>query len=211
MHHSIQDREARCQDTSMWRSDTMFQMLHLRCSALVESCSARDLLIRIGNRSEPFGRHSFPRPKYTTPKYTISLRRTRDTLNRYDGRKCSRQGEGIEDAKVGADAPDRRWFERGRRRKVYDAATTPATNQPPKDPLIPKISPMPMPEIEEPLSDSGSAEGKKPLILGIPLNSTDDARATSPSAPSPLFDMRSLSTSPLSAVSSLHDAGAMSS
>jgi hypothetical protein len=69
---------------------------------------------------------------------------------------------------------------------------------------------MPLPIVEEPVSDSGSAgsaEGKKPTILGMPLNLTDDAPVTA-AAPSPLFDICSLSTSPLSAVSSLHEGSA---
>jgi hypothetical protein len=176
----------------------MFRALHLRRSALVESCSERDMLTRIGGRSEPFGRHSFPRPKHTN-----SLRRTTDTLNWDDRCKGERLNERI-GAQVGADAPDRSWSDRGRK-KVDDAATTPASNQPRKDPPIPEMSPMPVPETEEPSSDSGSAKGKKPL------KSTDDARATSPSAPSPPFDICSLSTSPLSAVSSLHKADAENS
>jgi hypothetical protein len=128
----------------------MFRALHLRRSALVESCSERDMLTRIGGRSEPFGRHSFPRPKHTN-----SLRRTTDILNWDDRWKGERLNERI-GAQVGADAPDRSWSDRGRK-KVDDAATTPASNQPRKDPPIPEMSPMPVPETEEPSSDSGSA------------------------------------------------------
>jgi hypothetical protein len=67
------------------------------------------------------------------------------------------------------------------------------------------MSPMPLPVIEEPPSDCGSAKGRKPIILGMPSKWTDEPRPSALSLPSLLLDVRSLSRSPLSTVSSLHE------
>jgi hypothetical protein len=177
-----------------------------RRSARVYSRSKKNMLTRIGDRRcEPVGRRLIPRPKHTN-----QLTRTRETSDLEERRKSKRQGEGF-GANARADAPDQRCSDRGR--TTVEGATTRASHQPPLYAPTPKMSPMPLPIVEEPVSDSGSAgsagsaEGKKPTILGMPLNLTDDAPVTA-AAPSPLFDICSLSTSPLSAVSSLHEGSA---
>jgi hypothetical protein len=68
-----------------------------------------------------------------------------------------------------------------------------------------KLSPMPEPVVEEPLSDCRTAKGKQPCKLGMASRAADKSRTTTSPAPSPLLDVRSLSASPMSTVSSLHD------
>jgi hypothetical protein len=169
-----------------------------RCSALMDSCSERNMLTEVGDTSEPATRHPIQ-----IPEHANKLRRTRRTVDRNDGRGNKKQGE-ASGGQVRAEAPDRACSYRGRP-KVEDVTTMPTPNQRVIYEAIPNISPMPLPVVEEPVSDNGSTKGKMPIILGMPLDSTDDARPTAPPAWSPLLDIRSLSTSPLSAVSSSYE------
>jgi hypothetical protein len=82
------------------------------------------------------------------------------------------------------------------------AQPKPAPCQPPADDDDPRLSPMPQPVVEEPSSDCGAAKGNKPIILGMSSRATGNARWTVPSAPSPLLNVWSLSSSPVSALSS---------
>jgi hypothetical protein len=84
-----------------------------------------------------------------------------------------------------------------------DSRTMP--RDPPMSQDILLMSPVPLPVIEEPPSDCGSVKGRKPIILGMPSKWTDEPRPSAPSLPSALLDVRCLSRSPLSAVSSLHE------
>jgi hypothetical protein len=92
---------------------------------------------------------------------------------------------------------------RGRSAGRKDSRTMPRDAPMYQDILL--MSPMPLPVIEEPPSDCGSAKGKKPIILGMPSRWTDEHGPSAPSLPSPLLEVRSLSRSPSSAVSSLHE------
>lgn len=148
------------------------------------------MLTQIGDRSEPARRHPAQRPEHTN-----APRRAGKTVSRDEGKKSKRQ--------VRAEAPDHTCSHRGRTRE--ENATKPAPVQPVNNALGRPMSPMPLPVTEEPVTDGGSTEGKKPIILGMPLDSTDDARPKAPSAPSPCLEICSLSTSPLSAVPSLHE------
>ncbi|KAF1917357.1 hypothetical protein BDU57DRAFT_537049 [Ampelomyces quisqualis] len=71
---------------------------------------------------------------------------------------------------------------------------------------VPAMSPMPLPVVEEPVSDCGSDKSKGPIVLGMPEVSevsTETGPKESSSVPSPLVHVQPRSTSPLSAEASL--------
>jgi hypothetical protein len=150
------------------------------------------MLTKVDERFEPATRHPT-----RIPEHTKRLRRTRITVDRNDGRRNKMQGGG----QVQAEAPDQTYSHRGCP-EVEEVTTTPTSSQPLVHEPVPKMSPMPLPVVEEPVSDVDSTKGKPPIILGMQLDLTDDARPTGPPELSPRLDIRSLSTSPLSAVSS---------
>ena len=134
-----------------------------------------------------------------------TLGRRRSMADRGFYRKYKRRDEkgedqsGAEDGER-AEAPDHPHSKVGSAKR-RSPTVKPSTDQPPSYEQVPNMSPMPLPIIEEALSDNNSSRGKNPIILGMSSETTKGFR---PSAPSPLLDVRSLSTSPLSAVSSLH-------
>lgn len=74
-------------------------------------------------------------------------------------------------------------------------------------PPMSPMSPMPLPAIEEPVSDCGSVENKRPIILGMPDSPEANANVRpkeSSSVPAQHLHVQFPARSPLSAISSLH-------
>jgi hypothetical protein len=88
--------------------------------------------------------------------------------------------------------------------KEEDAATEPVTEASAHE-NVPRMSPMPVPVVEEPRSYDGSSSGEKAMMLSMPLGSADIRRPSAPWMASPPDNVRSLSSSSLSTVSSLHE------
>jgi hypothetical protein len=88
--------------------------------------------------------------------------------------------------------------------KTRGPKETPPTVQPPAKEHVPNMSPMPQPTIEEPPSDAGSVKERKPVNRSMPAKSANESRPRAPSASvSPMVEIRIVSTSPPSTVSSL--------
>jgi hypothetical protein len=154
------------------------------------------MLTNAGNSFETRGW----RPERHMEDLITAQARRRRRFDRETGLYRDRQTE--KDVQQRAERPDHLFKERD----VLKAKNA-EKDRPRECDSVPFMSPMPLPVIEEPVSDCGLVVSKESIILGMPegLEANANVRPKeSSSVPAQHLHVQSPATSPLSAVSSLH-------